>query len=695
MANIRVYELAKELEMSNHDLIELMAKQGVVVKSHFSSVSKETADYIRGIIGKKVSAPSQKKESAKQAVEKDLQGITVEAKEILLDGDLTSKKLAEKLNVSSADIQKALLKLGTLVSINQAISTELAVKVVESFGCIAKLPEPPKKAESVPEIVEKPSEQKKLDETKPKTPSKAKTKTPQPPKQKAKPKREPVLVPRPPIVTILGHVDHGKTTLLDTIRKTNVTEQEFGGITQHIGAYQVNVKGNKITFLDTPGHAAFTAMRARGAQVTDIVILVVAADDGVMPQTIEALNHAKAAGVQIIIAINKIDKESANPDRVKQQLAEHGLVVEEWGGDIVSVMVSAKNKINLDELLEMVLLVSELLELKADSAAPVSATVIEAELDRGKGPTATILVQEGTLKHGDSVVVGQAYGRIKAMSDDKGVKIKSAGPATPVEIIGLSAVPQAGDKLEVVKNEREARQIAESLIQTERDVRLSSTQRVTLADLYKQLEEGTVKELNLILKADVQGSEEAVRDSLEQLSTDEVRVNLIHTGIGAIGENDVLLASASNAVIIGFNVRVEPQAKRAAENDKIDIRTYNIIYDLIDEVKAGMEGLLEPVIEETVLGHIEVRKIFRLPKGDAIAGSYVKDGRVLRDSNARIIREGEVIYTGKISSLKHIKDDVREMAAGFECGIIVDGFTDFQEGDTIEVFSVKEIARKI
>ncbi|MHB0997777.1 MAG: translation initiation factor IF-2 [Armatimonadota bacterium] len=675
MANVRVYELAKELNMSNHDLMTMLADLGIEVKSHASTLDEGVAVQIRETLNKDGG--------------NTVTSIIEEKREITLPGDVTVRQLGELLGVTVSEIQKALMKQGTLVAVNQVLAPELATKVAESFGYAIAIPEPPKVETPAP----KPEPEPKPVEVE--TETEAVSSKPQAPKPKAKPKREEVLVTRPPIVTILGHVDHGKTTLLDAIRKTNVTEQEFGGITQHIGAYQVDVKGRKITFLDTPGHAAFTAMRARGAQVTDIVILVVAADDGVMPQTIEALNHAKAAGVQIIAAINKIDKDNANPDRVKQQLAEHGLVIEEWGGDIVSVGISAKSRLNLDDLLDMILLVSDLLELKADPGSPVEATVVEAQLDRGKGPVATVLVQTGTLKQGDAVLVGQAYGRIKAMNDYHGNKLKEAGPSTPVEVIGLSTVPMAGDKLEVVKNEREARQIAESRFQTERTDRLSSTQRVTLADLYKQLVEGSVKELNLVLKTDVQGSEEAIRESLVQLSTDEVRVNLIHSGIGPVGENDVLLASASNAIVIGFNVRVDPPAKRTAEVEKIDIRTYQIIYELLDEVKAGMEGLLEPVIEETVIGHAEVRQLFRLPKGGSIAGSYVKDGKIQRDAQARILRGRDVIHTGKISSLKHIKEDVREMAAGFEFGITVEGFTDFQVDDTIEAFVVEEIARKI
>ena len=659
MANVRVYELARELNISSRDLMVALADLGIEVKNHASSLDEKTVSVV------------------KEALSKDGGGAEEKKLEVTLPDQVTVRQLAGLLGVATADVQKALVKQRALVAVNQVIAPELARKVTESFGYSVVIPEPVKVKEPEPEPKQ---------EVKPTKPE---------PKPKPKPAREAALVPRPPIVTILGHVDHGKTTLLDVIRKANVTDQEFGGITQHIGAYQVDVKGKKITFLDTPGHEAFTAMRARGAQVTDIAVLVVAADDGVMPQTIEALDHARAAGVQIVVAVNKIDKPEANVERTKRQLAEQGLVVEDWGGDAVSVDISAKTQQNVDELLDMILLVAELAELKADPAGPVEATVIEAQLDKGKGPIATVLVQSGTLKQGEAVVVGQAYGRIKAMLDDRGHRIQKAGPSTPVEIAGLSSVPLAGDKLEVVKNEKEARQIAEGRAQEERTERLASIQRVTLADLYRQLQEGAVKELNVILKADVQGSVEAIRQSMERLSTDEVRVSFIHSGVGNVGESDVLLASASNAVIIGFNVKVDPQAKRTAEAERIDVRTYQVIYELLDEVKAAMEGLLEPVIEETVIGHIEVRQLFKLPKGGVIAGSYVTEGRVQRSAQARVIRGDEVIHTGKMSSLRHLKEDVREMAAGFECGIMLEGFNGFEVGDTIEVFVVEEIARRI
>jgi len=665
VANVRVYELAKELSISNHDLIAALADLGVAAKSHSSTLDDQTVGLVREMLTRN--------------------GGGAEKKQVTLPGQATVRELAELLGVTPSEVQKALLNRGTLVPVTKVVAPDLAEQVAEDFGFVLTVPEAPPVVEE-PELAPEPAVA--VEEPEPVAVE------PEAPKPE-EPKREAVLLPRSPIVTILGHVDHGKTTLLDAVRKTNVTEQEFGGITQHIGAYQVEVKGKKITFLDTPGHEAFTAMRARGAQVTDIVILVVAADDGVMPQTVEALDHARAAGVQIIVAVNKIDKADANVDRTKQQLAEHNLVVEEWGGETVSVDVSAKTGQNLDDLLDMILLVAELAELKADPTAPVEATVVEAKLDKGKGPVATVLVQQGTLRHGDGVVVGQSYGRIKALMDDRGHRLQEAGPATPVEIVGLSTVPMAGDKLEVAKDEREGRRRAESRIEEDRVTRLGSRQRVTLADLYKQLREGTVKELNLILKGDVQGSVEAIRESLERLSTDEVRVNLIHSGVGHIGESDILLASASNAVVIGFNVKEDPQAKRTAEAEHIDVRTYRIIYELLDEVKAAMEGLLEPVLEETILGHAEVRQLFKLPRAAVVAGSYITDGKAQRNADARVLRDGQIVHTGQVSSLRHLKEDVREMAAGFECGIMIDGFKAYELGDIIEVFEVLEIARKI
>jgi translation initiation factor IF-2 len=715
MANVRVYELAKELDMSNHDLLTALAGMGIEVKSHSSSLEADTVEKIRKSLKKgggaaaveakpkkeakaaeeaKPAKEAKAAEKAKPAEEakaaekaKPKEEPKVEAgqearveeeappepdRKVELPAKASVRQIAELLGVATADVQRSLVKHGALVAVNQTVPQDLLKKVVEHLGFDIAVQEQPKPKAEEPK------------------PPKAE---PAPPAPRPKPVRTGKLMPRPPIVTILGHVDHGKTTLLDAIRQTNVTEQEFGGITQHIGAYQVTLEGKKITFLDTPGHEAFTAMRARGAQVTDIAILIVAADDGVMPQTIEAINHAKAAGVHIIAAINKVDKADANVDRTKQQLAEHGLVIEKWGGDIVSVDMSAKEKKGVDELLEMISLVAEVAELKADPTGPAAGTVIEAELDKSQGPVATVLVSEGTLKVGDAVVIGAAYGKVKAMLDEHGARVPKAGPATPVEIVGLSSVPAAGDYMDVVKNEREARQIAESRAEETREGKLASHTRVTLADLYRQIKEGVTKDLNVILKTDVQGSEEAIAQSLAKLADEEVRVNLIHTGVGNVGESDVLLASASNAVIVGFNVRVDPNALRAAEKESVDVRTYNIIYELLDDIEGAMLGLLEPVLEETIMGHAEVRATFKVPKG-VVAGCYVTDGKAARNAEARLLRGGEVIYTGKVSSLRHIKDDVREMAAGFECGIVLDGFNDFEENDIIEMFSMQEVARR-
>ena len=504
------------------------------------------------------------------------------------------------------------------------------------------------------------------------------------------------LVPRPPVITVMGHVDHGKTTLLDAIRRTNVTEQEFGGITQHIGAYQVDWHGKKITFLDTPGHEAFTAMRARGASVTDIAVLVVAADDAVMPQTVEAIDHARAAGVPIIVAINKIDKPEANVERTMQQLMDHGLMPEEWGGDTIAVKTAAKQGEGIDELLEMILLVSEMADLHAEvSTNKVSGTVIEAQVDRGRGPVATALIEKGTLRIGTAVVAGEAYGKVKAMFNDKGERITKAGPSTPVEILGLSEAPQAGDKLESAKDDKEARAIADKRAQASRAERMASTTKITLEDLYQQIKEGTVKKLGIVLKADVQGSEEAVRQSLLKIEHDEVRVDIIHSNVGNINESDILLASASNAIVLGFNVKVDAQTTKMAEAEHVEIRTYNVIYELTKDVRAAMSGLLTPVYEEVKLGSAEVRATFRIPNKGLVAGCYVTDGRVVRNESVRVIRDEKVLYEGKLDSLRHIKDEVKEMAQGYECGIQLHGYSDFQEGDTIEAFTQKQIARAV
>jgi len=497
---------------------------------------------------------------------------------------------------------------------------------------------------------------------------------------------------RPPVVVVMGHVDHGKTSLLDAIRHSRVTEKEAGGITQHIGAYTVSIDNKPIIFLDTPGHEAFTAMRMRGAQVTDIAILVVAADDGVMPQTIEAINHAKAANVDIIVAINKTDKPSANLDRVKQELVEYGLVAEDWGGDTICVPVSAVTKAGIDQLLEMIILVSEMKELKANPNKRARGTIIEAQLDKGRGPVATVLVQDGTLKVGDPIIAGSSYGRIRAMMNDKGQKVKKAGPSVPVEILGLSEVPQAGDMFYVAKNERQARQVAESVVAKGREDMIKETpQKVSLDDLFNQIQSGNVKELNIVIKADVQGSVEAIKMSLEKLSNEEVRIRTIHGGVGAITESDVMLASASNAIIIGFNVRPESSAKAVADAQKVDVRLYRVIYNAIEDITAAMKGMLDPVYQEKIIGHAEIRQLFKASGVGTIGGSYVTDGKLQRSAQVRIVRDGKVIYEGEFANLKRLKDDVKEVNSGYECGLSFIKFNDLKEGDIVEAFIMEQL----
>jgi translation initiation factor IF-2 len=506
---------------------------------------------------------------------------------------------------------------------------------------------------------------------------------------------EDTLSARPPVVTIMGHVDHGKTTLLDAIRKTSVVTTEAGGITQHIGAYQADHNGRRITFLDTPGHEAFTAMRARGAKVTDIVILVVAADDGVMPQTIEAINHARAASVPIVVAINKIDKPEANLDRIKQDLANHGLQPEDWGGDTVTVPVSAKTREGLPTLLEMLLLQADLLDLKANPDKPARGAIVEAKLDRGRGPVATVLVQEGTLKPGDPFVCGPFAGRVRAMIDDRGHKVMIAYPSTPVEILGLPSVPEAGSSFVVVADEATARQVAEHRAAKHREASLLKTSKVTLEDLYRQVQAGDTKELRIVIKADVQGSAEALADALSRLSADEVRLNVLHSSVGGITESDVMLASASNAVVIGFNVRPEAKATAAAEREGVDVRLYEIIYDAINDVRDAMEGLLEPTYKEKVLGRAEVRNTFNIPGIGLIAGCLVTDGKITRNAQARLVRDSIVVHNGKVGSLKRFKDDAREVQSGYECGIGLDNFSDVKVGDFIEAYEMEQVARRL
>ena len=581
---------------------------------------------------------------------------------VVIPDTITVGELAQKLKVAATEIIKRLMQLGIMAAMNQEIEYDIAALIAEDMG-----------AEVEREIIIT-AEDKLLGDAE-------------------APDDEKDLLPRPPVVCVMGHVDHGKTSLLDAIRSTNVTASEAGGITQHIGAYMVKVNDNPIAFLDTPGHEAFTAMRARGAMVTDIAILVVAADDGIMPQTIEAINHAKAAEVSVIVAINKIDKDGANPDRVKQELTEHGLVPEEWGGDVICVEVSAKQRKNIDSLLEMVLLTAEMKELKANPNRHARGTVIEAKLDKGRGPVATVLVQNGTLRQGDIIVTGTAVGRVRAMVDDKGKKIKEAIPSTPVEIVGLSETPDGGDPFYVVEDERAARNVVEMRKQKIKDEANKARQRVNLEDLFSQIQQGDVKDLNIIVKADVQGSVEAVRQSLEKLSNEEVRVRVIHGAVGAITESDVTLASASNAIIVGFNVRPDVGGRNAAELNKVDMRMYRIIYEAIEEIEAAMKGMLAPTFREAVIGHAEIRQTFKVSGVGTIGGCYVTDGKIQRNCSVRIVRDGIVIHEGELDSLKRFKDDAKEVASGYECGMGFVRFNDIKEGDVVECYVMEEVKR--
>ena len=584
-----------------------------------------------------------------------------EIKTIVIPEVITIKELAEKMKLRPADIVKKLFLQGTIVTINQEIDFEKAEEIAMEYDVLC---EKEKKVNVIEELLKEDEEDEKD------------------------------MVPRPPVICVMGHVDHGKTSLLDAIRQTNVTSREAGGITQHIGAYVVDYNGQKITFLDTPGHEAFTAMRMRGAQATDIAILVVAADDGVMPQTVEAINHAKAAGVEIIVAINKIDKPSANVERVKQELSEYELIPEDWGGNTVFVPVSAHTKEGIPELLEMILLTAEVKELKANPNRRARGLVIEAQLDKGRGPVATVLVQKGTLRVGDTVAAGCCYGKVRAMMDDKGNRVKEAGPSTPVEILGLNDVPNAGEIFIAHQNEKEARSFAETFIAESKNKLIEDTKaKLSLDDLFSQIKAGNVKELPIIVKADVQGSVEAVKQSLVKLSNEEVVVKVIHGGVGAINESDVSLASASNAIIIGFNVRPDAQAKSIADREKVDMRLYRVIYQAIEDVEAAMKGMLDPVYEEQVTGHAVVRQTFKASGVGTIAGSYVLDGKITRGSKARITRDGEQIFEGPLASLKRFKDDVKEVAAGYECGLVFEGFNDLQEDDMIEVYIMVEVPR--
>lgn len=704
MSKVRVYELARDIGINSKDLVAFLEELGADVKNHMSTVEDDIADMVREHFAadiheddlveeilpddvpirekvksgrrseaeelrdrrsgrKKTKNKGERERSGQRSAKgrpSQEQSQTENApREVTLPDPVTVRDLSSILGVPAAQLIKKLMQLGVMAALNQTVDRDTALLIAEEHGF--KVREQKPKVDPMEDIEDSPE----------------------------------TLEPRPPVVTIMGHVDHGKTTLLDAIResKVKVVDTEAGGITQHIGAYQVEIGGKKITFLDTPGHEAFTAMRSRGAQVTDIAVLVVAADDGVMPQTVEAINHAKAANVPIIVAINKCDRPNANPDRVKQGLVEHGLIPEEWGGDVVCVNISALKHQNLDELLEMIILVAEMRELKANPNRPARGNVIEAKLDKGRGPVATVLVQKGTLRVGDAVVAGSVWGKVRAMVDHRGRRVDEAGPSMPVEVLGFNDVPQAGDILVVVPDEKTARQVSQERQETAREAGMHANVPVTLDDLFSRINEGKIQELNLIVKADVQGSVEAVSQALQRLSNDEVRVNVIHGGVGAISESDVNLAVTSNAVIIGFNVRPDIAARRKAERQGVDIRLYRVIYDAIDDIKAALEGMLEPEYKEVVLGQAEVRATFRVPNVGVVAGCYVTEGKITRNAQVRLLRDNVVLHEGRISSLKRFKDDVREVSANYECGIGLEKFNDIKEGDVIEAFVMEAVQR--
>ena len=609
-------------------------------------------------------AKGKKKPDQKQQLQKPQkvqQKVEEEIKSIVIPEVLTIKELADKMKIVPSVIVKKLFMKGKIATVNQEIDYETAEGIALEFDVLCE-------KEEVVDVIEELLKEEEEDESKMKK--------------------------RPPVVCVMGHVDHGKTSLLDAIRHTNVIDKEAGGITQHIGAYVVDINGEKITFLDTPGHEAFTAMRMRGASSTDIAILVVAADDGVMPQTVEAINHAKAAGVEIVVAVNKIDKPSANIERVKQELTEYELIPEDWGGSTVFVPVSAKTGEGLEDLMEMIVLTAEVLELKANSNRHARGLVLEAQLDKGRGSVATVLVQKGTLRVGDSIAAGSAYGKVRAMMDDKGRRVKEAGPSMPVEILGLNDVPNAGEVFVGCANDKEARNFAETFISQSKVKLLEDTKsKLSLDDLFNQIQEGNLKELGIVVKADVQGSVEAMKQSLLKLTNEEVVVKIIHGGVGAINESDVSLASASNAIIIGFNVRPDATAKETADREGVDIRLYRVIYNAIEDVEAAMKGMLDPVFEEKVLGHAEVRQTFKASGVGTIAGSYVLDGIFERDCSVRLTRDGIVIFEGPLASLRRFKDDVKEVRAGYECGFVFANFNDIKEGDLVEAFKMVEIPR--
>ena len=704
MTKMRIYEVAKEYNLSSKEIMWALEKIDIKAKSHMSMIESADIEKILKYFNinqvkeevkveevkskekeapvkaktqeKKATAPSKpaskkimdqvnkppKSKKNKKSKPKNKGGVMSaenRPKELKIKDKVVIQELADKLGVPGTELIKKLIGLGYMSTINQEIDFDTATIVASDYGIDVLL----EINEDLLVLQDGPED-------------------------------ESAQIERPPVVTVMGHVDHGKTSLLDIIRNENVVSTEAGGITQHIGAYQVKVGDKKITFLDTPGHEAFTAMRARGAQATDIAILVVAADDGVKPQTIEAINHAKAANVPIIVAINKIDKPGANVDKVKQELTEHGLVSEEWGGDTIMAPVSAKKNEGIDNLLEMVLLVAEVEEFKANPNREAVGVVIEAKLDKGRGPVATILIQKGTITVGDSLIAGPSFGKVRAMINDKGMRVKKADPSTPVEILGLSDVPEAGEIVRVV-NEKIIRDLAGKIKDQKREEELNKSRPVSLDDIFKQMEAGEVKELKVIIKADVQGSVEAMKQSIHQLSTDEVKIVSIHGGVGAITETDVMLASTSGAIIIGFNVTPDVNVRKAAEAKHVDVRTYRIIYEALDDIKKAMSGLLDPEIKELILGRAEVRATFKVPKAGVIAGSYVTDGKFISSAHVRVIRNGTIIYEGKIDSLKRFKDDVKEVTHGYECGIGVENFNDIKEQDIIEAYTYEEIKREL
>lgn len=675
MGKVRIYELARKLDMQSKELLSVLQELDVEVSSHMSTITDETAELVIDVIdGEKNSGEAHETDESEKTQNPDITGETEVDSEKTMNSETVSPKytvtppitvndLAEKTSYSASKLIKELMSLGVMASVNDNLEAEIIKLLADELNLNLKV-----------EKKENHGSDSKSTENN---------------------LRGKDFLTRPPIVTVMGHVDHGKTSLLDVIRETRVAEKEAGGITQHIGAYQVEVNGKPLTFIDTPGHEAFTAMRARGAQITDITILVIAADDGVMPQTVEAINHAQAADIPIIVAINKIDKPNAQPERVKQQLTEYGLVPEDWGGDTICVQISALKQENIDELLEMVQLVAEMEDIKADPNISASGIIIEAELDKGRGPVATVLIKNGTLKVGDSLLAGKTHGRVRAMINERGERIEEAPPSSAVEVLGFSDVPDAGDTVRVYTEEKEARNIAAERQEKEHKEQLRQDTAVSLQDLYDQIQKGKLKELNIIIKADVQGSIEALKSSLLEQNTEEVTLNVIHTGVGGINETDVNLASASNAIIIGFNVRPDNNARSLAEKENVEITTYRVIYKVIEDVRNAMAGLLEPELKEIVKGQAEIRAIFKVPDIGNIAGCYVKEGTINRNHSVRLIRDGIVVHDGEISSLKRFEDDVREVKEGYECGIGIENYNDLKVGDILESYTHKEIKRSL